>query len=180
MRGKGITCDTGFLNAGTSTHEPFDPGVVRREMRIIHDDLHCTAVRVTGGDPHRLEIAAGYAAEAGLEVWFSPFTCDLTTDELLEVLADCADRAERLRQRGAEVVLLTGSELSLFTIGFLPGDTLNDRLKLLTAPDRLPERLAELPLERMPETQSWIAGEATICGDPLRAGLDCQCGQVGV
>jgi hypothetical protein len=34
MRGKGITYDTGFLSAGTSTREPFDAEVVRREMRI--------------------------------------------------------------------------------------------------------------------------------------------------
>jgi hypothetical protein len=25
MRGNGITYDTGFFNAGVSTHEPFDP-----------------------------------------------------------------------------------------------------------------------------------------------------------
>jgi len=50
----------------------------RRELQIITDDLHCTAVRITGGDAERLDIAAGIAAEAGLEVWFSPFTCDLT------------------------------------------------------------------------------------------------------
>jgi hypothetical protein len=37
-------------------------------MRVIHDDLHCTAVRITGGDPDRLEVAAQHAAEAGLEV----------------------------------------------------------------------------------------------------------------
>lgn len=74
-----------------STHEAFDSAVVRRELRIIRDDLHCDAVRVTGGDPDRLETAAALAAEAGLEVWFSPFTCDLTTDELLDFLADCAD-----------------------------------------------------------------------------------------
>src|SRR3954451_24355949 len=109
MRARGINYDTGFLSAGTSTHESFDPDVVRREMRIIRDDLHCNAVRITGGDPDRLEIAAAHAAHAGLEVWFSPFTCDLTTDELLAFLADCAERAERLRQQGAEVVLLTGS-----------------------------------------------------------------------
>ncbi len=30
MRGKGITFDTGFLSAGTSTREPFDPEVVRQ------------------------------------------------------------------------------------------------------------------------------------------------------
>jgi hypothetical protein len=69
-----------------STRETFDPEVVKREMRVIHDDLHCNAVRITGGNADRLEIAAIHAASAGLEVWFSPFTCDLTTDELLDFL----------------------------------------------------------------------------------------------
>jgi hypothetical protein len=145
MRGKGITYDTGFVSRpGCSTREPFAPDIVRREMRIIRDDLHCTAVRVTGGHQDRLEIAARYAAEAGLEVWYSPFTCDLTTGDLLDFLADSADRAERLRQQGAEVVLLTGSELSLCTVGFLPGDTLGDRLALLAQPPRLREVRAEV------------------------------------
>ena len=145
MRGKGITYDTGFINAGVSTREPFDPEVVGREMRVVRGDLHCNAVRVTGGDPDRLEVAATHAAEAGLEVWFSPFTCGLTTGELLDFLADCAERAERPRRQGAEVVLLTGSELSLFNVGFLPGDTLDDRLRLLGAPHRLRELLVEVP-----------------------------------
>jgi hypothetical protein len=145
MRASGITYDTGFFSGKTSTREPFDPDVVRREMLVIHDDLLCAAVRVTGGDPDRLEIAATYAADAGLEVWFSPFTCDLTTGELLALLADCAERAERLRQRGAEVVLLTGSEISLVTKGFLPGDTLAERLALLADPPRLREALPAVP-----------------------------------
>lgn len=145
MRGKGVTYDTGFFNAGVSTHEPFDSDVVQREMHIIHNDLHCNAVRITGGKVDRLEIAASHAATAGLEVWFSPFTCDLTTDELLDVLADCAERAERLRQQGAGVVFVTGAELSLFTVGFLPGDTLNDRLALLATPQRLREDLPKVP-----------------------------------
>jgi hypothetical protein len=146
MRAKGITYDTGFTNAGVSTREPFDAEIVRGEMRVIRDDLHCDAVRLTGGDPDRLEAAARHAADAGLEIWFCPFTCDLTAAALLDVLADCAGRAERLRQRGAEVVFLTGSELSLFTQGFLPGDTLQDRLNLLTAPGpRTREALAAVP-----------------------------------
>jgi hypothetical protein len=144
MRGKGITYDTGFLSGGTSTHEPFDPEVVRGEMRIIRDGLHCTAVRVTGGLPDRLEIAATHAAEAGLEVWFCPFTNGLTQDEMLDLLADCAERAERLRRKGAEVVLLTGSELSLFTVGFLPGETLAERLTLVADPLRVRPVIGEV------------------------------------
>ena len=123
MRGRGINYDTGFLSAGTSTHEPVDPEVVRREMRRHRDDLHCNAVRVTGGSVDRLKIAAAHAADVGLEVWLCPFTNGLTQGELLDLLADCAEHAEWLRRRGAQVVMVTGSELSLFTVGFLPGET---------------------------------------------------------
>src|SRR4051812_8823611 len=137
MRGKGINYDTGFLNAGTTTREHFDPEFVRREMRIIRDDLHCNAIRITGGDARRLKIAATHATEAGLEVWLSPFTNGLTQDALLDVLADCAGHAERLRRHGAEVVMLTGSELSLFTGGFLPGATLAERLAFIADPLRV-------------------------------------------
>jgi len=144
MRGKGITYDTGFLSAGTSTHEPFDPEIVRREMRVIRDDLHCNAVRITGGLPERLEIAATCAAEAGLEVWFCPFTNGLTQKEVLDLLADCADRAEGLRRNTAEVVFLTGSELSLFTIGIFPGDTLEKRLALISDPLRVRPLIPEV------------------------------------
>lgn len=137
MRAKGINYDTGFLSAGTSTHEPFDADLVRREMHIIRNDLHCTAVRITGGIPDRLEIAAAHAADAGLEVWFCPFTNGLTIGALLELLADCAERAERIRQRGAEVVFLTGSEVSFTTDGFFPGATLEERVALLGDPTRV-------------------------------------------
>lgn len=144
MRGRGVTYDTGFLSAGTSTREPFDPEIVRREMRVIRDDLHSNAVRVTGGDQNRLKIAATHAADAGLEVWLCPFTNGLTQGELLDLLAGCAEHAERLRQDGAEVVMLTGSELSLFTTGFLPGDTLEERLALIADPLRLRPVIGEV------------------------------------
>ena len=132
MRGKGICYDTGFFNRGVSTHEPFDPEVVARELRVIRDDLHCNAVRITGGDLERLKTAASSAAAAGLEVWLSPFTTDLTADELLDFLAGCADHAERLRRQGAGIVLLTGSELTMTNRGIVPGETFEDRANLLT------------------------------------------------
>ncbi|MDF5758882.1 hypothetical protein [Spongiactinospora sp. TRM90649] len=145
MRTYGITYDTGFTSAGTTTHEPFDPDLVCREMRIIRDDLHCDAVRVTGGVPDRLEVAARHAAEAGLAVWYSPFTNGLTQDELLAFIIDAAERAERLRTSGAQVVFLTGSEISLVTDGFLPGDDLVERLGLMaSAPERLRDALPAL------------------------------------
>src|SRR5438552_823207 len=42
-------------------------------MQIIHDDLHCNTVRVTGGDPDRLEIAANHAAIPLDGVDWTPF-----------------------------------------------------------------------------------------------------------
>ena len=144
MQTRGINYDTGFPTAGTTTREPFDPAIVKREMRIIHDDLHCNAVRITGGDPERLEIAAAYAIEAGLEVWFCPFTNNLANDTLLDLLADCATRSERLRRQGGKIVFLTGSELSLMNFGFVPGDTLTDRVALLADPLRLRPLIPEI------------------------------------
>jgi hypothetical protein len=146
MRGKGISYSIGAFHPGAAASEPFDPALVARELRIIHDDLHCTAVRVIGGDPDRLELAATLAAAAGLEVWFCPFTLDWTTEELLVLLSECAARAERLRRGGAEVVFVTGAELTLLAKGFLPGDSLSDRLALLAEPERLREVRGELPV----------------------------------
>jgi len=145
MRAKGINYDTGFLNRGVTSRPSFEPSVVRRELQIIRDDLHCNAVRVTGGDVDRLELAAKIAAELGLEIWFSPFTCDLSFDEMRDLLLDCAERAERLRQSGAEVVLVLGAEISLLNRGFLPGEALHERLALLGDPMRLRQELPKIP-----------------------------------
>jgi hypothetical protein len=146
LRGRGISYDTGFVNAGTTTHEPFDPEVVKREMRLIRKELNCNAVRVWGGVQERLKIASNHAAHAGLEVWYGPFTTDLTAEEMLDFLAEAADHCERLRRRGTKVVLLLGAELSLLQKGFLPGETFQDRLANLTPTNpQLPVLLAELP-----------------------------------
>ncbi|MGV9771739.1 hypothetical protein [Streptosporangium sp. NPDC003464] len=100
-RARGISYDTGFVHNGAIGHKLFDPETVRRELRVIRDDLHCTAVRVMGGDPERMELAAAHAADLGLEVRFSPCPLELTADEMLSLFAGCAVRAERLRRRGS-------------------------------------------------------------------------------
>src|SRR6478672_3163723 len=109
MRGKGINYDTGFCPGGENSREHFDADVVRSEMRIIARELHCTAVRISGGEPARLSIA----------------------DQLAPLFEDCADRAEHLRRSGASVVLVTGCELTLFGAGFLPGGTVFERIQRL-------------------------------------------------
>ncbi|MEV6782161.1 hypothetical protein [Streptomyces sp. NPDC051098] len=143
MRAKGICYDTGFLRNGGSSREHFDPDLVKKELTIIRDDLHCNAVHITGGDPDRMELAARCAAALGLEIWFSPYPLELTTGQILGLLAECAERAERLRTQGAEVVFVTGAELSVMNRGFLEGDSTEERIgRLLGEPDRRPERVA--------------------------------------
>jgi hypothetical protein len=93
MHGQGINYDTGFYPGGENSREHFNVGVVRREIRVIARELGCTAVRISGGDPARLSTASELAAAKGLEVWFAPFPCGLTTDQLAPLFADCADRA---------------------------------------------------------------------------------------
>jgi hypothetical protein len=146
MRGQGINYDTGFSPGGVSSREQFDAGIVRREMQVIADDLHCTAVRISGGDPARLSVAGELAAAAGLEVWFAPFPCELAAADLASLFAECAERAEHLRRSGAAVVLVCGCELSLFGAGFLPGGTVYERIAGLQAGgEQLHSAFAALP-----------------------------------
>ncbi|GAA3681117.1 hypothetical protein GCM10022224_051760 [Nonomuraea antimicrobica] len=129
---KGINYDTGFLPEPGTSRRAFDPETVRREMRVIADELHCTAVRVSGGDPGRLSVAAEQAAAAGMEVYFAPFPVDLTPEAALDLYADCADRAQAV---DGEVVLVTGCETSAFCQGFIPGLTYGDRLQAMATAD---------------------------------------------
>ncbi|GAB2815795.1 hypothetical protein [Streptomyces daliensis] len=136
-----MTYDTGFVVDGRASRERLDPAVVRRELAIIRDDLHCDAVQIIGGDPDRLELAADAAAALGLEVWFSPYPLELRPEQILALFRDCAERAERLRRRGATVVFVAGVELSVMNHGFLPGQNPEERVGHLMG--RPPERRAE-------------------------------------
>lgn len=168
MRAKGISYDTGFVRDGVSSRERFDPGVVERELGIIRDELHCTAVRVIGGDPERLELAATRAAELGLEVWFSPYPLELTAEEMLALFADCAERAERLRRRGAEVVFVTGAELCLMGKGFLPGGSQEERLGLLLGGR---DRLGELVDGLSARVNDFLAAAAALVRERFGGGI---------
>jgi hypothetical protein len=113
-------------------------------MSAIARDLGCAAVRVTGGDIERLAVAANCAADGGLDVWFSPFPCELDSAKMLALLESSATLAEQLRTRTArKVVFVTGCEVSVFGRGFLPGDNAYRRMEQLNAPG--PELFAEYP-----------------------------------
>jgi hypothetical protein len=146
MRGKGINYDAGFFPGGKASRPDFDGAVVRRELEIIATDLHCDAVRISGGDLDRLTVAGRHAVEAGLEAWFSPFPAELTPEELIPYFAESAERAEVLRRAGGNVVLVAGCEVSVFAAGFLPGANAYERMAALSSGDpKLWASLADVP-----------------------------------
>jgi hypothetical protein len=73
MRRRGINYDTGFFPGGRLSRERFDPETVRQEMAVIAGELHCTAVRISGGDAERLAVAGRCAAGAWEDVDWTPF-----------------------------------------------------------------------------------------------------------
>jgi hypothetical protein len=74
--------------------------------------------------------------------------CELTAAQLLPYFSDCAERAEQLRRTGADVVLVTGCELSVFAAGFIPGADSYARMATLASPDpQVWAALADVPAQ---------------------------------
>lgn len=138
MNYKGINYDAGVSTThGTLSRETFDPQIVRREIEIIQNDLHCNAIRISGQDIERLILAGNFAIQQGLDVWFSPSLPDATEEETLKYFAECARAAEDLRKQSPTTVFVTGVELTAFMRGLLEGDTPMQRLSTLMNPLRL-------------------------------------------
>jgi hypothetical protein len=93
VRINGVNYDTGTTIEGDSTRPDVDGDVARRELGIVADDLHATAVRVSGADVDRIEVASRHALDAGLDAWFAPFPSDLEPDGLVSYLEGAAARA---------------------------------------------------------------------------------------
>lgn len=116
-----------------------DPG---RDLQVIRDELHCSAVLVYGSDVARLDGAARLALAAGLDVWYQPRLPDKPRRELLDHLARAAIAAEAIRaEHPGRVVFVAGCEHSLFTPGLIPGPHTFVRLKLLRFMPRLRPRV---------------------------------------
>ncbi|WDZ88567.1 CPBP family glutamic-type intramembrane protease [Nocardiopsis sp. HUAS JQ3] len=130
---KGILYDVGSSYLpGQNSRPRWRPDVVDREMRVIREDLHCTAVTVFGEDLGRLEEAARLALGRGLYVWVQPRLVDAAPGELTANLGRAAEAAERLRRDHPERVgLNVGCEISLFATGVLPGRDLDRRTRAL-------------------------------------------------
>jgi hypothetical protein len=129
MKLKGVSYDVGRVMMGENWRPNFDLKIVKRELEIIQNDLHCNAVRICGMDLERLLTATEYALALGLEVWLSPEMWDKSQDETLGYVAEASKEAESLRQKHPEkLVFSVGSELTLFMKGIVEGDNVFERL----------------------------------------------------
>lgn len=99
-----------------------DPEVARADLSAIRDQLHCTAVVLIGTDLERMDAAAGFALEIGLDAWLEPHPVDVGRRTLVRDLTAAARVAESLRRRfPGRVVLVLGCEYSVHLGGMIPG-----------------------------------------------------------
>ena len=135
MQYRGINYDVGNnYRKGRSSREEFDPAVIETEIGIIHTELHCNAIRISGYEISRLVMASEYALAYGLTVFFSPSNINASRKETENYILRGARAAEELRVKYGNVILVAGSELSLFSQGFIRGETTDTRLRLMFGP----------------------------------------------
>lgn len=119
------------VGAGETPGTAWSDARMRRDVRLIRDDLHADTLDVTGDGVDRLTATAAEAAERGLHVWLQPTFGDIPEREILDSIAECGRFAERLRRQGASVDFSVGCEFWLFVPGIIPGETVLDRVENL-------------------------------------------------
>jgi hypothetical protein len=127
----GTTYFPGPVGDAISTRRAaLDMSVVRRELEIIRDDLHANAVRIVGSDLGRLTTVSEIALGLGLEVWFSPACFGYAPEATTTRLVAAAEVAATLEAaHPGRVVLVAGSELTLFLPGIVPGRNIPERVQ---------------------------------------------------
>lgn len=134
MRHLGVHYDTGVqFDPRWLSRPDFDPALAQYDMRVIAQDLHATSVRIVGEHLDRLETTARLAHAAGLSVFFNPWPIGLDLDAQVDRFAEAARTAQRLRADGVELVFVAGCEASIFALGLIPGDRLEQRIDWLVS-----------------------------------------------
>ncbi|MEU3019053.1 CPBP family glutamic-type intramembrane protease [Nocardiopsis sp. NPDC007018] len=130
---RGVLYDVGSSYIpGQHSRERWNPDAVHEDLRVIREDLHCTAVTLFGHDLERLERAALSALGHGLDVWLQPRSLNAKPAELVEHVGHAADLARRLdADHPGRVVLNVGCELTVLNRGILPGRDVDRRARAL-------------------------------------------------
>ncbi|MDF3820883.1 hypothetical protein P3G55_13285 [Leptospira sp. 96542] len=131
MRIRGINYDTGTEYVkGDNTRLIWNQTDIKRDMKVIKNELFCNSVNLYGSSIDRLIETANIALGAGLSVSIQARLIDGNKKQMLDYLKLTAIESEKLKSKG-DVILNTGCELTLFTSGFLPGKTFLDRMQNL-------------------------------------------------
>lgn len=129
MNYRGIVYDVGLqYNPGQYSVENFNEHLVRYDLGVIADSLHCNAVRIEGEDLVRLEAASEIASEFGLKVFFNPWMMNANAEEVFAYMEKAAKVAERLRKKGVDITFVAGCEFSLFNKGIFDGNSPTERI----------------------------------------------------
>lgn len=129
---RGVVYDVGLMYGGETLSLPdFNPEQVDYDMNVISNILSCNAVRIEGDNLARLVKAAEIAGSYKLKVFFNPWKMEAGPEEVVEYMRKGAEEAERLRERGLDIVFVAGCEYSMFNKGVIDGDTQNERMNAL-------------------------------------------------
>ena len=121
--------------------DAFAPESIPGDLRVIREELHCTAVMLIGADAGRLLAATSLALDAGLDVYVRPYLSGARTRRLVAHLREVAAGAERIRRaHPGRVTLVIGNELSLTTRVVVPLPLELVRLRVLLRWRRLLRR----------------------------------------
>jgi len=137
MKDKGVTYDVGTeYTPNNFSRVNFDSATVNADMKAIKNDLHCNAVRIYGKELERLSLASAAALENGLNVWLSPRLIDGTIEETLAYIKDVANKFQSLKEKfpNREMVFIIGGEMTIDTKGFIKGNSIHERIKILSKP----------------------------------------------
>jgi hypothetical protein len=146
MNRKGVTYNVGSVMGG-NWRPDYDPKIVRRELEIIKNDLHCNAVRICGRDISPLAVAAEDALQQGLEVWLTPELWNKSPEQTLDYITKAATAAVTLRQRWpGQLVFVSGGELTLFMQSIVEGKTFMKRLRSMLSGEAVKGRRHNKPL----------------------------------
>jgi len=173
MKYRGINYDVGNnYRKGRSSREEFDLAVIEQEIGIIRSELHCNAIRISGYDISRLVVASECALTHDLTVLFSPSNINASRKETEDYILQGARAAEKLRVKYEKVIYVAGCELSLFSQGFIRGNTTDTRLRRTFGPLSILMNAAGIPRrynknlnaffkKMLPEIRKLFGGEVT-------------------
>ena len=142
---RGVVYDVGLkFTPESCSVDTFDIKLVKYDISIIANILRANAIRIEGEDISRLTVAAEVAQAAGLKIFFNPWKMNADEKEVVAYMAQAAQAAEKLRQKGTDLVFVAGCEYSIFDNGVFEGSSINERLATLMSFGQMKDKTAAL------------------------------------